>query len=111
MISPIICPVAESAPGPTVLGEDGRITVPAPGALLGTGMLHAGRLGVGRIRELLAEIVEQRRAVGDDTLQYLDGRELFGEADVADLPDGLHPNGVGYQRMGERFAARPFLAL
>ncbi len=104
VISPIICPVAESAPGPTVLADDGRITVPDPDA---TPTL--GRLSVGRIRELLVEIVDQRRAVGDEALHYLDGRELFGAADVADLPDGLHPNAAGYERMGERFAAHPFL--
>lgn len=109
VISPIICPAAESVPGPTVLGDDGRISVADPDALLDPGMLNVGRLSVGRIRELLAEIVAQRRAIGDDTLHYLDGRELFGEADVADLPDGLHPNAAGYERMGERFAAQPFL--
>jgi lysophospholipase L1-like esterase len=37
-------------------------------------------------------------------LTYLDGPKLFNEADVADLPDILHPNDAGYQRMGERFA-------
>ena len=110
VISPIVCPAAESAPGPTVLGDDGLISVPDSDALLDPGMLDVGRLSVGRIRELLAEIVEQRRAVGDDTLHYLDGRELFGEADVADLTDGLHPNGAGYERMGERFAGHPFLS-
>jgi hypothetical protein len=104
VISPIICPAAESAPGPTVLTDDGRIAVPDPDATLAF-----GRLSVGRIRELLVEVVEQRRAVGDDALHYLDGRELFGAADLADLPDGLHPNGDGYERMGERIAARQFL--
>ena len=104
VISPIICPAAESAPGPTVLGDDGRITVPDLDAAL-----TLGRLSVGRIREVLASIVEVRRNAGDDAVHYLDGRELFGTADVADLPDGLHPNGVGYERMGERFAAHPFL--
>jgi len=104
VISPIICPVAESAPGPTVLGEDGQISVADPDA-----PLALGRLSVGAIRALLVEIVDRRRAVGDDALHYLDGRELFGPADVADLPDGLHPNGAGYERMGERFAEHPFL--
>jgi lysophospholipase L1-like esterase len=40
----------------------------------------------------------------DSNLSYLDGLKLFNEADVADLPDRLHPNDAGYQRMGERFA-------
>ena len=64
---------------------------------------------MGRIRDVLADIVEKRRTIGDDALEYLDGRELFGSDDVGDLPDGLHPNGAGYERMGERFAAHPWL--
>jgi lysophospholipase L1-like esterase len=38
----------------------------------------------------------------------LDGLALFGPHDVADLPDLLHPNAAGYQRMGERFHAMAF---
>ena len=47
-------------------------------------------------------------AAGDPNLHHLDGLALFDEADVADLPDALHPNGDGYVRMGERFAALAF---
>jgi lysophospholipase L1-like esterase len=36
-------------------------------------------------------------------LHLMHGPDLFGPDDVADLPDGLHPNAAGYQRMGERF--------
>ena len=58
---------------------------------------------VRRIRELEAEIVTARRAAGDEHLHLLQGTDLFGPDDVDDLPDGLHPNAAGYQRMGERF--------
>ena len=44
----------------------------------------------------------------DPHLHFLDGRELFGAGDVADLPDGTHPNAAGYRRIGERFAATVF---
>ena len=40
--------------------------------------------------------------------EYLDGTTLFNEEDVDHLPDGLHPDGIGYIRMGERFAATAF---
>ena len=33
--------------------------------------------------------------------QYRDGLELFGEADEHLLPDLLHPNGEGYELMGQ----------
>jgi lysophospholipase L1-like esterase len=70
--------------------------------------LATGALSIGRIRELVATVVEQRQSAGDAELHLLDGRRLFGKGDVADLPDGLHPNNAGYRRMGERFAALAF---
>jgi len=60
----------------------------------------AGALTLQVIRELLAE--------SDPNLHYLDGRELFGEADLDHLPDALHPDQIGYQRMGARFADLAF---
>ena len=52
--------------------------------------------------------VERRQKSDDANLHLLDGRELFGAADVGDLPDGLHPNTAGYRSMGERFASLAF---
>jgi lysophospholipase L1-like esterase len=60
------------------------------------------------VRDIIEDIVAQRRAAGDAQLHYLDGLQLFGEADLDDLPDALHPNGDGYVRMGERFAQLAF---
>jgi len=56
-----------------------------------------------RMRVLLQEVVAARVRSGDAAIRYLSGLELFGEADVHDLPDNLHPNAAGYRRMGERF--------
>ena len=64
-----------------------------------------GGLSLARMRDLLAQAVETRRAMGDDAVRYLSGLALFGEADAGDLPDDLHPNTDGYRRMGERFHA------
>ena len=102
LVSPIFCPAAEDRPGPT-LAENGVFQAvgdpdgPARGALT-----------LRRIREILEECVAVRRKLGDANLHYLSGLALFDEGDVADLPDGLHPNGAGYERMGERFAERVF---
>ncbi|MCW2915705.1 MAG: lipase [Actinomycetia bacterium] len=101
LISPIACPTAEHRPGPTPsCWANGVLSFRA----IGTPAADALTLTV--VREILQNIVERR---SDPYLHYLDGRELFGETDVADLPDGLHPNAAGYQRMGERFA--PFIGL
>jgi hypothetical protein len=103
VISPIICPVAEDHPGPTLPNLDGRFdVVDRPEELT------VGALSLERIRELLSIVVAQRRGAGDANLHSLHGHELFGAADVGDLPDGLHPNSAGYRRMGERFAAYAF---
>jgi hypothetical protein len=103
VISPIVCPVAEEQPGPTLPSAEGRFeVVERPAELM------LGALTLSRIRELLEVVVLQRVGAGDTNLHYLHGFELFGPADVDDLPDGLHPNSAGYRRMGERFATWAF---
>ncbi|GAA4611662.1 SGNH/GDSL hydrolase family protein [Actinoallomurus liliacearum] len=107
VISPILCPIVEDRPGPTFDDiEDGVVRFRSIGDPAG---LAAGALSLSVIRESLHRIVGVRSAT-DPNLHYLDGRELFGESDVADLPDALHPNAAGYRRMGERFAAYAFAA-
>jgi lysophospholipase L1-like esterase len=61
-----------------------------------------GGLSLSRMRTILQEVVAARR---DANIHYLSGLDLFGEADAADLPDDLHPNTLGYRKMGERFHA------
>ena len=100
IVSPILCPVHEDHPGPTAAFGGSRIA-----AIERSPELSVGALTLQRIRALLADVVATRRSQGDEHLHLIDGRELFGEADLADLPDGLHPNSAGYARMGERFHA------
>jgi GDSL-like Lipase/Acylhydrolase family len=98
VISPIICPGLERQPGPW-LGES-QVDPSAPEP-------PKNALSLRRMREILAEIVESR--VSDDpNLHYLDGLALFGESDVTDLPDGVHPNADGHVCIGQRFAATVF---
>lgn len=110
VVSPVLCPIHEDTPGPSVpdlsaLGE-GRIRFAAAGD---PAERAAGKLTLGVIRDELARIVAQR-ATEDPHLHYLDGRGLYGEADAVDLPlpDGLHPDAATHRRMGERFAALAF---
>lgn len=103
--TPIHCPIAETEPGPHEEGPDGRYRRVPRAAELAVGALH-----LTRIRELIAEAVDARRAAGDEHLHRLDGLALFGPDDIDDLPDGLHPNEAGYARMADRFFALVFAA-
>jgi len=107
VVSPIHCPIHEDVPGPTVpdLG-DGRIRFRAAGD---PAERAAGKLTLGLIRAELSRIVKQR-AADDPGLHYLDGRDLYGEADSAELPlpDRLHPDAATHRRIGERFADLAF---
>ena len=102
VVSPIICPAHEDAPGPTDGTSGTARSIASPVAL------EQGALTLTMIRGIIESVVKARRDHGDANLHYLDGRELFNESDVHMLPDGLHPNADGYIRMGERFAALAF---
>ncbi|MFH8484452.1 GDSL-type esterase/lipase family protein [Streptomyces longisporoflavus] len=110
VLSPILCPIHEDTPGPSApdfgdLGS-GRLQFIAMGD---PAERASGKLTLNIIREELAGIVEQR-AAGDPHLFYLDGRELYGDADFAELPlpDQVHPDAATHRRMGERFAKLAF---
>ncbi|MEW1929729.1 GDSL-type esterase/lipase family protein [Streptomyces sp. NPDC088360] len=112
VVSPILCPIHEDTPGPSApdfsaFGE-GRLSFVAMGEPEETA---SGKLTLGVIRDELARIVEQR-AAEDPNLHYLDGRDLYGKADAAELPlpDQLHPDAATHRRMGERFAELAFKA-
>jgi lysophospholipase L1-like esterase len=108
VISPILCPVHEDTPGPTAPDfGGGRIQYRATG---NPAEVAAGKLTLNVIRGALQGIVAQRAAT-DPNLHYLDGRELYGEADHAELPlpDGLHPDAAAHRRIGERFANLAFV--
>ncbi|MFF2198580.1 GDSL-type esterase/lipase family protein [Streptomyces sp. NPDC058157] len=110
VVSPLLCPIHEDTPGPTAFDTEalgaGKLRFRATGD---PAERAAGKLTLTVIREELARIVAQRSAE-DPHLYHLDGRELYGEADAAELPlpDALHPDAAAHRRIGERFAARAF---
>ena len=59
------------------------------------------------MRDELQDAVSRLGKSGDDELFYFDGRELFGE-ELAEnhLPDGVHPDGDGYEIMGKNAAEK-----
>jgi hypothetical protein len=110
VISPLYCPIHEHHPGPSTYDlsalETGRLRFRATGD---PGETAAGKLTLTIIREVLSRIVRQRTA-DDPHLGYLDGRDLYGEGDFAELPlpDQLHPDAATHRRIGERFARIAF---
>ncbi|WP_435221558.1 GDSL-type esterase/lipase family protein [Streptomyces sp. Tue6028] len=110
VVSPILCPIHEDTPGPcapdlSTLGT-GRLRFAAMGDPAETA---SGKLTLTVIRAELERIVRERSA-DDPHLHYLDGRDLYGEADFAELPlpDRLHPDAATHRRIGERFARLAF---
>ena len=112
VVSPILCPIHEDTPGPSVPDYSdlaaGRLRFRAAGD---PAERAAGKLTLNVVREELARIVAQR-AADDPHLHHLDGRDLYGEADAEELPlpDALHPDAATHRRMGERFAGSVFAA-
>jgi hypothetical protein len=110
VVSPILCPIHEDTPGPSApdlsaLGN-GRLRFVAMGD---PAERAQGKLTLNVIRDELAGLVAQRSAE-DPNLHYLDGRDLYGEADAAELPlpDDLHPDAATHHRIGDRFARLVF---
>ena len=108
VVSPIYCPIHEDTPGPAApdYEQPGRSLFRPPATRPRS---RCGRLTLEVIR---SELRPDRRAAGadDPNLYYLDGRELYGEADDAELPlpDALHPDAETHRLIGEHFAAHAF---
>jgi hypothetical protein len=107
VVSSVLCPVQEDTPGP--LAADfggGTLRFKATGD---PAERAAGRLTLNVIRDELARIVGAR-AADDRNLHYLDGRDLYGEQDYAELPlpDEVHPDPAGHRRIGANFARLVF---
>lgn len=103
VVSSVLCPIVETRPGPTMLvGEPGERRASTDGL---PHEVERGRLSLSLTRDLLKKIVDAR-AEDDPNIHYLDGRELFGEAEYAAMPmkDGLHPDSDAHRHIGGRFA-------
>jgi len=110
VVSPILCPIHEDTPGPTLPDVSalraGVLRFRATGKPAES---IAGKLTLTTIRTALQGIVAQRSAT-DPHLAYLDGRDLFGatDAETMPLPDHLHPNATAHRLIGTRFAKQAF---
>ncbi|WP_370972955.1 hypothetical protein [Amycolatopsis sp. cg9] len=106
VVSPLYCPIHERTPGPGDFDHEalaaGEVRFRATGD---PAERAAGKLTLEVVRAELARIVARRQAE-DANLRYLDGLELYGEADFAEfpLPDALHPSPAAHRRIGARFA-------
>ncbi|MFF5476049.1 GDSL-type esterase/lipase family protein [Streptomyces sp. NPDC012935] len=110
VVSPILCPIHEDTPGPCAPDFTGLSRGRLKFVAMGDPAERAsGKLTLGVIRDELSRIVQQR-AADDPNLHYLDGRDLYGEADCAELPlpDDLHPDATTHRSIGERFARLAF---
>lgn len=107
IVSPIFCPIHEETTGPCAPDfSSGQLRFRAMG---NAGDTAGGKLTLTVIRDVLHAIVAERRKQ-DPNIHYLDGQELYGEADHEKhpLPDGLHPDTATHALIGERFRAAAF---
>jgi|HubBroStandDraft_1064217.scaffolds.fasta_scaffold12195_2 lysophospholipase L1-like esterase len=72
--------------------------------------LRRNSLTMQKMRSAVEAVVKVRQGLGDENLHYLSGLELFGADEAGDLPDDLHPNDAGNQRIAERFVRPAFAA-
>jgi hypothetical protein len=106
LVSPTYAGIHERTPGPGAFDPasfgSGQVRFIATGD---PADVAQGRLTLEVIRRELRQIVERR---GDANLSYVEGTDLYGEADAAELPlpDGLHPSPEAHERIGRRFAER-----
>ena len=94
LISPVYCPGVENQPGPVYTTDEGKV-IGSPFEKVE----WVRELTLVGVRKLLKQIVIDR---ADANLDYIDGLELFGAADIDLMPDHLHPNAEGYLLMAER---------
>ncbi|MFG6403695.1 GDSL-type esterase/lipase family protein [Microbacterium sp. P04] len=109
LISPIFAGIHENTPGPGALDPATFGSEQVQFIATGTpGDVAQGRLTLEVIRDALRAVAAQR--VDDPNLSFLDGLELYGEADALalPLPDALHPDSEAHRLIGQRFAAHAF---
>lgn len=106
VVSPLLCPLVEDTPGPTVIDPASPPGAPVFATRGRPDDVADGRLTLRVIRAALADVVASRRASGDEALHLVDGLDLYGSADWDLLPmaDLLHPDAPAQRLVGERFA-------
>jgi hypothetical protein len=108
LVSPLHCGLFEGVPGPSAVDPQalgrGEIRFMSTGDPAG---ITSGHLDLPAVREALGEVCAARE---DPHLHHLDGLELYGARDEAELPlpDALHPSPEAHARIAERFVDRVF---
>ncbi|KQS98875.1 SGNH/GDSL hydrolase family protein [Cellulomonas sp. Leaf395] len=101
LVSPLLCPLVETTPGPTSLDPADPTVFRTTGH---PSEVADGKLTLTEIRPVLRAVVDAR---ADSALTYVDGTTLYGWSDSDDLPmrDLMHPDADAHRLIGTRFAA------
>lgn len=99
VVSPILAPVHEDVPGPSLAER----TADGIAFVAGGDTRDSDAMTLRGVRSELERVVAER---SDSRLRYVDGTTLYGQSDAEWLPllDGLHPDTATHRRIGERFA-------
>ncbi|WP_349826877.1 SGNH/GDSL hydrolase family protein [Brevibacterium litoralis] len=110
VVSAIHCAIHEEVPGPGAFdpaaAAEGRMAFMVTGD---AAEVPAGKLTLQTIRAEVARVCAERQE-HDPHLFRVDGLDLFGAADEAELPfaDNLHPGPEAHARIAERFRSHTF---
>jgi hypothetical protein len=69
---------------------------------------NAVELSLIDMRQIIADCTNRLEQAGDKHVYYFSGLDLLGDSNVELLTDGCHPNGQGYELMGQHFVEKIF---
>lgn len=81
VVSPIVCPSREAAPGP-------------------------GGMTLSQVRSIVEDAVRRLAEHGDDRIHLVHGPEVFGPEQAHRLGDGVHPDAAGYVHLAGQVIPR-----
>ena len=89
----------------TPIASPDREDTPNEAGMRQGGELHSEGLTLRQIRQTITEVTAAAQAQDPD-LHVIDGLEVLGADEAHLMPDGLHPDGTGYELMATRLAPR-----
>ncbi len=89
----------------TPIASPDREDTPNEAGMFQGGELQSSGLTLSQVRTIVADVTTAARA-DDPDVHLIDGRDILSADEAHLMPDGLHPDGTGYELMASRLAPR-----